>query len=412
MIRTAVFRRTMGKSGRNLRHRGNNLAAVVLFELLTLIVPRPVDARVLSAGPGKQFSNPSEAIAAASDGDTIQIDAGGNYFNDVAIINTSHLTIEGVGSQRAVIKTDGRVYGRKGIWVFAETATDLTLRNIDFEGARVSEKDGANGAGIRALGRNLTVENCRFHNNQDGILGGLGVTTIEHCEFDHNGLTGLTHNLYIGDQNGTLIFRFNYSHDTVIGHLLKSRAAKNIIEYNRLSDDTGTGSYELNLPNGGSANIIGNIIQQSAKSQNHVIFSYGEEGITHPNSELNVVNNTFVNDADSGTFISTGRLPAGCSVRLLNNIFAGPGTVISGTTARQAGNFIGSVTQAGFTDPAKFDFHLSATSGAIGLAIDPGCDSAGAPLIAVNEYVNPRTTALRKIKPPVDAGACSRAITR
>jgi hypothetical protein len=397
----------MGNAGQNNRHRGALTAAVVLFALSPASIAQAGEDRILSVGPGKQFAQPSAAIAAARDGDTIQIDPSGNYFNDVALIERSHLTIEGTGEKRVLLKTDGRVYGRKGIWVFAENASDLTIKNIDFEGARISANDGANGAGIRAQGTNLTIENCRFHDNQDGILGGIGTTTIEHSEFDHNGLTGLTHNLYIADQNGTLIFRFNYSHDTTIGHLLKSRAAKNIIEFNRLSDDAGTGSYELNLPNGGFANIVGNIIQQSAKSQNRIILSYGEEGVTHPKSELNVINNTFINDADSGTFVSANRLPEDCKIRLLNNIFAGPGTVLSGTASAQAGNFITTLAKAGFMNPGQFDFHLTAGSGAIGLAIDPADDGTGASLLPTDEYVYPTGHSARKTKGPMDAGAFS-----
>jgi hypothetical protein len=369
-------------------------------------------ARTLSVGPGGQYSKPSAAIAAAAEGDTIQIDAAGNYDNDVALIGRSNLTIEGVdrsgGRAKAKIRTDGRVYGRKGIWVFAEGASNLRVRNIDFEGARVSEGDGANGAGIRALGRNLTLDNCRFYNNQDGILGGFGTTTITGCEFDHNGLTGLTHNLYIADQAGTLIFRCNYSHDTAVGHLLKSRAAINVIQYNRLTDNTGTGSYELDLPNGGFANVVGNIIQQSKDSQNSVIFAYGEEGVINPKSELNVINNTFVNDRATGTFISAQKLPSGFKLTMKNNIFAGPGTTISMNLGEPftGGNMIEPVVEkAGFVDEANYNYALTKDSSAIGVGVDAGKDGRGETLAAIEEYVEPMSLKHRKRRGHDDAGA-------
>ena len=45
----------------------------------------------------------------------------------------------------------------------------------------------------------------------------------------------------------------SYFHHAKSGHLLKSRAAKNLIFYNRLTDEIGgTASYELEFPNGGS----------------------------------------------------------------------------------------------------------------------------------------------------------------
>jgi hypothetical protein len=362
-------------------------------------------AAILKVGPKGSFAKPSEAIARAAPGDLIQIASDGDYLNDVAIIHTSNLTIEGVGNRRAVMKTDGRVYGRKGIWVFAEGAANLTLRNLQFEGARVLDADGANGAGIRAQGKNLSVDNCRFTNNQDGILGGMGTTTIEHSEFDHNGLTDLTHNLYIGDQAGTLIFRYNYSHDSKIGHLLKSRAATNVIEYNRLSDDDGTGSYELDLPNGGACRIIGNLIQQSAGSQNGTILSYGEEGIVNPASELNLVNNTFINDRSSGVFVQATKLAPAVKLTILNNIFAGPGTVLEGVAARSAGNLSTAVARAGFANSAQFDFRLLPTSPAIGIGVDPGNDAAGASLVPTEQYKHPCQSGMRSAKAKRDAGA-------
>jgi hypothetical protein len=347
-------------------------------------IPAPPDhpagsGHVLTVGPGKQYAMPSAAINAAQDGDTIEIDAAGDYDNDVASIRKNNLTIEGFGKPMAKIATDGRVAERKGIWVFESGFTNLTVKNIDFEGARVSDADGANGAGIRAQGTNLTVIGCRFYNNQDGILGGYGTTVIEHSEFDHNGLTGLTHNIYVTDQKATLFFLYNYSHDTAVGHLLKSRAAVNYILYNRLTDNAGTGSYELDLPNGGFADVIGNIIQQSAGSQNSTILAYGEEGVIDTKSELNVVNNTFVNDRGNGIFINTQKLPADFKLTAKNNIFAGPGETIrmNADSPITGGNIAVTVAAVGFVDSAKYDYHLTADSPAIGKAVSAGVDGNG-----------------------------------
>jgi hypothetical protein len=66
--------------------------------------------------------------------------------------------------------------------------------------------------------------------------------------------------------------------------------------YNRITDENGSGSYEIDMPNGGKTYIIGNIIEQGVNSQNSIIITYQEEG-THPNNtdhELFVVNNTVV----------------------------------------------------------------------------------------------------------------------
>jgi hypothetical protein len=55
--------------------------------------------------------------------------------------------------------------GGKGIWVIS--GNDTVVENIEFSGAAVPD---ANGAGIRFEGVNLTVRNCYFHHNQNGIL--------------------------------------------------------------------------------------------------------------------------------------------------------------------------------------------------------------------------------------------------
>ena len=98
---------------------------------------------------------------------------------------------------------------------------------------------------------------CLFTNNQDGLLASdapTGSITINHSEFEHNGTgDGQTHNIYVG-QVGTLTITNSYIHDAVVGHEIKSRALKTVIENNRIVDGpTGTASYSIDLPNGGNA---------------------------------------------------------------------------------------------------------------------------------------------------------------
>ena len=51
--------------------------------------------------------------------------------------------------------------------IFITLGSDITIRNLTFARARVPDR---NGAGIRAEGRNLTVEHSRFIDNENGIL--------------------------------------------------------------------------------------------------------------------------------------------------------------------------------------------------------------------------------------------------
>src|SRR5882762_10680911 len=155
---------------------------------------------------------------------------------------------------------------------------------------------------------------------------------------------GSSHNIYVNHM-AKLIFRYNYSHQSIVGHLLKSRAAENVIVYNRLTDEpTGTGSYELDLPNGGKSFIIGNLIEQGPKTENNTILAYMEEGSDQRNSDhqLFVINNTFVNDRPVGDniFVFIGKDDLRPAV-IENNIFTGPGLATNQVGALLKSNFIG-----------------------------------------------------------------------
>ena len=156
----------------------------------------PSHAAILQVGPGKPFAAPCAAIAAAAAGDTIQIDSSVTYVGDVCAWTTNNLTIQGVGGARAHIDAGGQNSQGKGIWVISGTNT--TVENIEFSGATVVDH---NGVGIRQQGDNLTVRNCYFHDNEEGILTDASLTstiTIEFSEFAFNGFgDGQSHNVYI-----------------------------------------------------------------------------------------------------------------------------------------------------------------------------------------------------------------------
>lgn len=339
--------------------------ALLMLVLLAGSCPS-ADAATLRVGRQRTYKTPCAAIAAAVPGDVIEIDAA-LYRGDVCAWSTNNLTLRGVNG-RAHLAAAGKNSQGKGIWV--SSGNDTLIENVEFSGAVVPDE---NGAGIRYSGVNLTVRNCYFHDNQEGILEGNVAGSsilIENSEFENNGFhDGQSHNLYIGHA-ATLTFRFNYSHRAIAGHLLKSRAAVNYILYNRLTEENGTGSYEINVPNGGTTYVIGNLIQQGTRSQNSTLLSYLEEGIApqNPGHDLYVVNNTFVNRATSGTFVFMGA-SGNLAASIQNNIFSGPGVVTNQTSAVLTTNFSG---VPGFADKQHYDYHLTAGSPAIDAGTDPG----------------------------------------
>ncbi len=357
-------------------------------------------AETLRVGAGRTYAAPCAAFSAAADGDTIEIDAG-TYPGDVCALTKNALTVRGVGDGRARIDANGKNALGKGIWVVQ--GSDTTIENIEFSGASVPDD---NGAGIRQEGKNLTVRRCSFRDNQNGILAGdvAGSTiTIEYSEFDHNGAgDGYSHNLYI-NHIAKLVFRYNYSHRAVVGHLLKSRAAENHVLYNRLSGESdGTQSYELDFPNGGKTYVIGNAIEQGAATENPSLLAYLLEGANaaNPSDALFVVNNSFVNRLGRGTFVNVGA--ATTPAVLSNNVFFGGGTVCTQASAKTTSNYSGAASC--FVDAASLDLHLLPGSPCVDAGTAAGSDGAFS-LLADAEYAHPSASAARAVTGAIDIGA-------
>ena len=363
--------------------------------------------RLLRVGPTRvgplTFSVPSAAIAAAQTGDVIEIDAG-PYVDDTSVWGASNLTLRGVNG-RAHMQSTQLIANGKGIWV---TSNNAVVENIEFSGAAVSVSDGENGAGLRVDGNGLIVCNGYFHDNQNGILDGSGVVLVEYSEFDHNGqcppANACSHNMYFSENVTRFTLQYSYSHRAHEGHLVKSRAIENHILYNRITDEDGDASYEIDLPNGGLSFIIGNLIEQGANTGNSTIIAYGEEGVTAGHqTQLYAVNNTVVNDLGSGAFIS---VPGGTTARIVNNIFAGGGSLPSGAGITSTTNLVSSqISAVGLVNPAAFDYHLtSAATGAIDKGTDPG-SVGGVSLVPTSQYVQPSSREDRPVNGTIDIGA-------
>jgi hypothetical protein len=358
---------------------------------------------ILTVGPGKQFSTLRAAQLAATDGAVIEIDAG-TYVDDVTVWRQNRVTIRGVGGGRAhiqgnrVIPFDGSDRNN-GMGLMVIRGTGISVENIEFSGARVVDE---NGAGIRNQGRDLTICGGYHHDNEDGFLGeAIGTLLVEYSEFSFNGECppgGCNHNLYI-DGGDRLIFRHNYSHHAIIGHTLKTRAAENYILYNRLMDEqTGSSSYNIDVPNGGLTFVIGNLIQQGPMTDNSLMLNYGTEGLSGGRThELYMVNNTWVNDMGSGNFVG---VQGGTSlVRVINNLFVGPGSIPSGSVTTNL-----RTDSPGLVNEAGFDYRLTAASPAVNAGTAPG-SAAGTALAPVYQYVH---KAMRQNRPGdsrIDIGA-------
>lgn len=309
---------------------------------------------VIRVGPGRAVMRIADAARLARDGDTIEIDPG-DYVADVAVWNRARLTIRGMGPKVRLIAA-GAIAEGKAIWVIRRG--EVHIEGIEFIGAKAADR---NGAGIRLEGGQLTVRRCLFYGNETGILTGAGDQTtllVEDSEFAYNGHgDGQSHHLYAGGL-AMLTVTGSYFHHGNVGHNIKSRAARSRIAYNRLTDEIGgQTSYELEFPDGGVVEVIGNIVQQSASTQNSVMVSYGTEGLKWPHNAFRLVHNTLINDHPrGGTFIRVSGALAEVVTR--NNLHAGRGRwIVAAEATNSAGD--AEVDWSDLVRPTREDYRLN-----------------------------------------------------
>ena len=374
--------------------------------LLGLVAPRPGVAaeargRVLAVGPGRELARPSDAAAAARDGDTVEIEAG-DYAGDVAVWPQSSLTIRGVHGL-ARIDAAGNAAEEKAVWVVK--GARVTIEGVELTGCRV---DDHNGAGIRAEGRDLTLRGVVLHGNEMGILtshGFRGELLIDRSEIygntvDYERYGALGHNIYVSDAD-LFTLRGSWIHGAVTGHNVKSRARETRILYNLIEDGTdGTASYQIDIPEGTPALILGNLLRQGPHPQNSALISFaGEKGKALSGVSLYLVNNTAVSESPASVLL---RNWGASTAELFNNALSGIGRPVEGR-AREHGDR--EVTSAAFSAPADLDYRPRSGSELAAGSVTPP-DAFGTRLVATYQYAHPHSLAPRPSSgPAADVGA-------
>ena len=250
-----------------------------------------------------------KAVARARAGETITL-AAGRY--DVADLKIPRdLTLKGEGE---VVLYSSRPV-EKGL-LNPLPGASLRVENMSFIGARSPDD---NGAGIRHDGHDLTIVNCRFEDDEDGVLATgdeKGSIRIEDSEFIRNGHgDGYSHGIYVS--SGALLdIRRSRFVGTRIGHHVKSLARETYIRESVLDDADGRTSYDVDASRGGAVVIESNLIIQSADSDNYAIFNYdlsrGGEA-----AGLTIRNNRIVNRCPKGILLRNG---SGLAPVIENNV--------------------------------------------------------------------------------------------
>ncbi len=340
---------------------------------------------VLKVGPRQAVKSLAAAARQAKDGTLVEVDAG-DYVGDVATWPQHDLTLRAVGGRVRLMGAGAHAQG-KGL--FVTTGRRQRIEGFDFTGGVVPDR---NGAGIRLEAGSLKLVDCTFRDNENGVLTANNeAIELDIVDCDFGAILprdGLTHNLYVGAIK-RLAVTGSYFHHGLLGHLLKSRAAVNHILCNRLTDEIGgRASYELEFPNGGVALVMGNLVMQSATTENPHVISFGAEGAKWPKQALYLVNNTLVDQKPSGG-IWLRVQPRQADVMLANNLLVGtPKLATDGHWTRRA-NFTAEWEE--FVRAARDDYRLKPESSLRGKAQDMG-EAEGLKLSPSREYRHPRGT--------------------
>lgn len=385
-----------------------------LMFLLILVLSVECSGKVWNIGPGRTYQKPSQLANLVGNGDTIYLDPA-IYENDAVKWTKPNLRIIGLGSttSRPVLKFTGNIPNGKGIFVFENPGTcdNAYIENIIFDGAQVSDANGANGAGIRFQAVNLTVNKCKFMNCQNGILEGHGAVTtsnvtIINSEFENNGYqernnanySGYEHHIYISSSaDSLLVSNCWFHHPRGQANSIKTRAQRSFILYNKIDEaDTGYGSWEINIAQGGLNIIMGNLIIQGNAGANHGIISY--DAATNAIQDFYFVHNTVINRYKGNIRYFNISPSSGINqFKIYNNIFASlPGAsnvFLSGNKPgvmdTTSNLFSADYSQLGFRNPAMEDFRISASSFLmVDRAVEAGMSSSGFLLKPEKEFVH------------------------
>lgn len=234
----------------------------------------------LCVGSDQPYPTLTSALAAAHEGDVIEIFAG--TYRETAIIGVRDVTLRGVGGRPHFDCAGMSLSDDKACLLLA--AGGITLENLEISGAEISEDLGANGACVRnEPDVSYTLKGIVCHGSQEGVLSSGGDILIEDSEFYDNGWTEQTHNIYLVG-NCTVTVRRSIFRDARVGHEFKSRCAKTDISDSTFGSTTG--SRNLDVPDGGETSVYRSILTKTRGAANPEIIGFAPESCTHPGDML------------------------------------------------------------------------------------------------------------------------------
>lgn len=306
MENTPISQGCQWPSGVEPRHDGRVSRArrgllIIAAAIWVIGFASPAPARIWLVGPDQALKTPSAAARKAANGDIVEVEPRPGSYYDCAVWHQSNLTIEGIGQDVRI--TDKTCQGKA---LFVITGNAVTIRNLTFARARVPD---GNGAGIRAEGRDLLVENSRFINNQVSLLAASrphSTIIIRRSEFRDNGTcqayctAALMVDSLAALRIKTSVFKNNHGRD-----LIRSRAALTELVGNDIEEGNHPAQgYLVEVPTGGSLVLSRNTLRWQGEppmADAAVLIAAGYAA--QPVNELVLRNNTVIAEAGAHSHV-------------------------------------------------------------------------------------------------------------
>ena len=238
---------------------------------------------------GDGYGSLQDAMAAIGDGDGTILIAPGVY-RQCAIQEAGRIALVARQPGTAVIG---------GVACEGKAALVLRGRSARIQGLTLEDiaVDDGNGAGIRLEQGDLSVSETIFRDSQSGILSHddrSGTVRIDQSTFSGLGYCGddCAHSIYLGDYGRLIVTRTRFERGTG-GHYIKDRGGRVDISDSSFDDSQGQATnYMIDLPNGSTGMITGNIFVQGAHKENYSgMIVVAAEGKKHRSSGLVIAGN-------------------------------------------------------------------------------------------------------------------------
>ncbi len=269
---------------------------LIALALACLIVAMPTSAQTADAPftvaeTGRGYARLADAVAAIGNGEGTILIAPGRY-RQCAVQEAGSIAY--VAREPGTAIFDGVACEGKAALVLDGRAA--RVEGLIFQNIRVPD---LNGAGIRLQSGELVVRETLFREGENGILVAMdhdAPIRIEQSTFSRLGLcpedAGCSHGIYNSGTGALTVVRSRFERGTG-GHYLKSRGRRIDVTESSFDDSAGQATnYLIDLSNGATGRIAGNVFVQGAQKENYsALIMVAPEGDEHSSAGLTITDN-------------------------------------------------------------------------------------------------------------------------